>query len=80
MNIGIFTKPMRRAREEQSSAPSAVVEREATGIGLRVRQHLWHQMVRECEAMVQFALSMGYTVPIEVVHHEHRRKLLPCLR
>jgi hypothetical protein len=40
---------------------------EVAGIGVRVRQRLWKQMARECEAMAQLALSTGRTIPVEVV-------------
>jgi hypothetical protein len=40
---------------------------EVTGIGGRVRRQLRQRMARECEAMAQYALSTGRTVPVEVV-------------
>jgi hypothetical protein len=40
---------------------------EATGIGAGLRQRLWQQMARECEAMAQLALSTGRTIPVEVI-------------
>ena len=39
---------------------------------MRVRQRLWEQMARECEAMVQHALSTGRTIPLEVVERLDR--------
>ena len=40
---------------------------EVTGIGGRVRRQLRQRVARECEAMAQYALSTGRTVPVEVV-------------
>ena|SRR5271170_3888690 len=67
MNISILNRPTRRAEERPLGEPFPAAAGEAMCIGVTVRQHLWQRMVRECEAMVQFALSMGRTVPLEVV-------------
>ena len=40
---------------------------EVTGIGVGVKQRLWEQMARECEAMAQLALNTGRTIPVEIV-------------
>ena len=40
---------------------------EVTGIGVGVRQRLWKQMARECEAMAQLALRTGRTIPVEII-------------
>ena len=40
---------------------------EVTGIGVGVKQRLWEQMARECEAMAQLALNTGRTIPVETV-------------
>jgi hypothetical protein len=39
---------------------------EVTGIGVGLRQQLWKQMARECQAMAQLALHTGRTIPVEV--------------
>src|SRR5215472_16027060 len=52
-----------RAQTESRSGPIAAT----TGIGLKVKRRITERMARECEAMAQFALSTGRTVPFEVV-------------
>jgi hypothetical protein len=38
-----------------------------TGSDARVKERLWHRMMRECEAMVEHAFATGRVVPIEVM-------------
>jgi hypothetical protein len=57
---------MQHAQERRFDEPLDAAG-EATSIGVRVRQRLWEQMARECEAMAQHALSTGRTIPLEVV-------------
>jgi hypothetical protein len=45
----------------------AASAREATSIGLPVKRRICERMVRECEAMVQHALSTGRVVPADVM-------------
>ena len=40
---------------------------EVTGIGVGVKQRLWEQMARECEAMARLALNTGRSIPVEIV-------------
>lgn len=63
---------MQHAEERRSEEPFPVATGEVTSIGVRVRQRLWEQMARECEAMVQHALSTGRTIPLEVVEQLDR--------
>ncbi len=63
---------MQHAEERRFEEPSPVATGEVTSIGVRVRQRLWEQMARECEAMVQHALSTGRTIPVEVVEQLDR--------
>ena len=58
---------MQHAQERRFDEPLAVTAGEATSVAVRVRQRLWEQMARECEAMVQHALSTGRTIPLEVM-------------
>jgi hypothetical protein len=67
MTISILKTPMRRARERSLDPSFPVPTGEVTAVGLCARQRLWQQMARECEAMVQHALSTGRTVPAEVI-------------
>ena len=60
------------AQRESSSVSIAATAREATGIGPQVKRRISERMARECEAMVQFALSTGRTVPFEVVEQLDR--------
>jgi len=68
MTITILKTAMQRAQQRSfdASLPVAAAEEAAT-VGLRVRQRLWQRMVRECEAMAQYAFSTGRIVPFEVV-------------
>jgi hypothetical protein len=58
---------MQHAQERRFDEPLAVAAGEVTNVAVRVRQRLWEQMARECEAMAQHALSTGRTIPLEVV-------------
>src|SRR5260370_35382469 len=63
---------MQHAEERRFEEPLPVATGKVTSIGARVRQRLWEQMARECEAMVQHALSTGRTIPREVVEQLDR--------
>ena len=63
---------MQHAEERRFEEPFPVATGEVTSIGVSVRQRLWEQMARECEAMVQHALSTGRTIPLEVVEQLDR--------
>jgi hypothetical protein len=67
MAIGVLSKPMQRVPEEEPAEPFAVPAREATSIGLSIKRRLWEGMLRECEAMVQHALSTGRSIPAEIM-------------
>ena len=58
---------MQHAQERRFDEPLAVAAGGVTSVAVRVRQRLWEQMARECEAMAQHALSTGRTIPLEVV-------------
>jgi hypothetical protein len=57
--------PSTRARLFDEALPNGTVR--VADIGVRLRQQLWEQMARECQAMAQHALSIGRTIPAEVV-------------
>jgi hypothetical protein len=67
MAIGMLSRPMQRVPEEAPAEPAAVSARKATSIGLPIKRRIWQRMARECEAMVQHALSTGRSVPAEVM-------------
>jgi hypothetical protein len=67
MAIDISSRPMQRVPAEAPAEPFAVSAREATSIGLPAKRRICERMVRECEAMVQHALSTGRFVPAEVM-------------
>src|SRR5580704_10806057 len=67
MAIGVLSRPMQRVPEEEPAEPFAVPAREATSIGLSIKRRLWEGMLRECEAMVQHALSTGRSIPAEIM-------------
>jgi hypothetical protein len=67
MAIGLLSRPMQRVPEESPAASFAEPAREATSIGLLVKRRIWERMARECEAMVQHALSTGRVVPAGVM-------------
>jgi len=58
---------MQHAQERRFDEPLALAAGGVTSVAVRVRQRLWEQMARECEAMAQHALSTGRTIPLEVV-------------
>jgi hypothetical protein len=57
--------PSTQARRSDEPLSDAIGE--VTGIGVGLRQRLWEQMARECQAMAQLALHTGRTIPVEVV-------------
>src|SRR5262249_61123362 len=63
---------MQHTEEKRFEEPFPVASGEVPSIGVRVRQRLWEQMARECEAMVQHALSSGRAIPPEVVEQLDR--------
>jgi hypothetical protein len=67
MAISILKTPMQRAQERLFDESVSVAAGEVTAVGVGARQRLWQRMVRQCEAMTQHALSMGRSVPLEVV-------------
>jgi hypothetical protein len=69
MNISFLNRPPRHAEEKRFDEPLPFTAGEATGIAVRVRERLWHQMAHECEAMAQHALGTGVVVPADVIEH-----------
>ena len=67
MAIGILSRPMQRVPEEALAESAAVSARKATSIGLPIKRRIWQRMARECEAMVQHALSTGRPILAEVM-------------
>jgi len=66
MNISLLNKPPRRA-VEPFDEPQPGDAGETTGFGAQVKERLWQEMARECEAMVKHAFSTGRVVPLEVL-------------
>src|SRR5215470_1665417 len=66
MNIAILNRPQRHGEEKPFDGPLPRTDN-ATGVGLQVRERLWHRMVRECEAMVRHALGTGIVVPADIM-------------
>src|SRR5262249_17816442 len=66
MNISLLNKPPRRA-VEPFDEPGPGDAGETTGLGAQVKERLWQEMARECEAMVKHAFSTGRVVPPEVL-------------
>jgi hypothetical protein len=67
MSLSILNRSLRRAEERPLGEPVPVTTAKTTGVGRRIRQQLWQLMARECEAMMQRALSTGQAVPPEIV-------------
>jgi hypothetical protein len=65
--IGVLSRPLQRVPDETPAEPLAVSAGEATSTTLPAKRRMWERMVRECEAMVQHALSTGRVVPAEVM-------------
>ena len=64
---GDLSTPIQHVPEEAPPEPVAVSARQATSIGLPAKRRIWERMLRECEAMVQHALSTGRVVPTDVM-------------
>jgi hypothetical protein len=77
MAIGILSRPTQRVPEEAPAESLAVPAREATSIGVPAKRRIWERMVRECEAMVQHALSTGRVVPTDVMGSNPRAAATP---
>jgi hypothetical protein len=63
---------MHHAQERRFDEPLAVAAEEVTSVAVQVRQRLWEQMARECEAMARHVLSTGRTIPLEVAERLDR--------
>ena len=63
MNLSILNRRPRPAEEKLFEAPLPVTAGGATGVAAQVKERLWQRMVRECEAMVRYALGTGLVVP-----------------
>ena len=71
MSISILN-PLRRSTAVTDNASDRLWndnESRETGFATRIRERLWRRMARECEAMMEHALSTGRVVPAEVVKH-----------
>jgi hypothetical protein len=66
MNISLLNRPPQRA-VELFEEPRPSDAGEATGLRASVKERVWQEMARECEAMVKYAFSTGRTVPLEVI-------------
>ena len=74
MAIGILSTPIQRVPEEAPPEPVAVSARQATSIGLPAKRRIWERMLRECEAMVQHALSTEQRRAAELEGDDFARK------
>jgi len=68
MNISILNRPQRHA-VAPFDEPLPFTAGGTTGVGVQVKERLWQRMARECEAMMQHALSTGLIVPTDVMEH-----------
>jgi hypothetical protein len=67
MNISILHRPPRPDEGKLVNAPLPVTAVGTTGDAAQVRERLRQRMVRECEAMVRYALGTGLVVPADVM-------------
>jgi len=67
MSISLLNRPARHAVERALSEAPPVTARGPACVGLQVKERLWQRMARECEAMMEHALSTGRVVPAEVI-------------
>jgi hypothetical protein len=67
MNISVLKAPTRTVVEKPFDRPRSDDAGAATEFAAQVKERLQQRMVRECEAMVQHALSTGRAVPVETI-------------
>jgi hypothetical protein len=67
MNISILKGPPRTVVEKPFDRPRSDDAEAAAEIAAQIKERLWQRMARECEAMVQHALSTGRAVPVETI-------------
>jgi hypothetical protein len=67
MNFSILKAPPRTVVERPFDRPRSDDAEAAAEIGAQIKERLWQRMARECEAMVQHALSTGRAVPVETI-------------
>jgi hypothetical protein len=65
-SLSILNRPLRNAAVPFDE-PSPGDAKGVTGIGARVKERMWQRMARECEAIVQYAFSIGRIVPKDVM-------------
>lgn len=65
MSVSVLNRPPRQT--EVTTALLTGPAGTAAGIGVRIKERIWQRMARECDAMVQHALSTGRVVPAEVI-------------
>jgi hypothetical protein len=66
MNVSIL-KRLAAGEEAKPSAQPSDLGSELTAIGELAKERLRRRMTRECEVMAEYALSLGLTVPVEVL-------------
>jgi len=67
MNISILNGPPRTVVEKPFDRPRSDDAEASAEIAAQIKERLWQRMARECEAMVQHALSTGRAVPVETI-------------
>ena len=67
MNISILKGPPRTVVEKPFDRPRSDDAEAAAEIAAQIKERLWQRMARECEAMVQHALSTGRAVSVETI-------------
>lgn len=67
MNLGLLGKVAPNAATTFPGEPEPASSGSLAMHGERARRHLALLLTRECEAMAQYALSTGHTVPVEVM-------------
>ena len=60
-------KSVANVRATSPDEPALASVDDLAALGERAKRRLWHLLTRECEAMAQYALSTGRTVPVEVM-------------
>ena len=77
MNISILNRPPRPSEGRPFDTLPPVAAGVAAGVAAQVKERLWQRMVRECEAMVRYALGTGLVVPADVMEHLDRAVSAP---
>lgn len=76
MSISILNRPPQQTEVRTADVLPGLAGTTA-GIGVRIKERIWQRMARECDAMLQHALSTGRIVPAEVIERLDQAVSIP---